>query len=401
MRKLLGARERLGNAAVLADVLYESRDRFARKLVINVGINDGVRAGSPVIDDGGVVGQITRAFNETSEVTLLTDKDQSIPVQILRNGLRGVAFGGAEPGTLDLRFMAPNADVVDGDVATTSGIDGVYPSGLMVATVSRVERAAKDQFARIVMSPVAGIESNKHLLVLLVEPAKLACRPPPLSQPPARARANEPYVSTDSTRSPARPAGVRGWLGSNFALRPTDPIEIPGTRMGYRPQYLLRPANPLFIWASLIAALVINLLPWGRTPLVPDVLAITLVFWNIHQPRRVGIGAAFAFGLLMDVHEAALFGEHALAYTLISYGAITLHRRILWFPLGAQALHVFPLLLIAQLASLAIRMWVGGTWPGWIYFGESGVGAVLWPLISWVLLAPQRRPTDRDETRPL
>jgi rod shape-determining protein MreD len=103
----------------------------------------------------------------------------------------------------------------------------------------------------------------------------------------------------------------------------------------------------------------------------------------------------------MDVHEAALFGEHALAYTLISYGAITLHRRILWFPLGAQALHVFPLLLVAQLASLAIRMWVGGTWPGWIYFGESGVGAVLWPLISWLLLAPQRRPTDPDETRPL
>ena len=177
LRKLLGARERLGNAAVLADVLYESRDRFARKLVINVGINDGVRAGSPVIDDAGVVGQITRAFNETSEVTLLTDKDPSIPVQILRNGLRGVAFGGAEPGTLDLRFMAANADVVNGDVATTSGIDGVYPSGLMVATVGRVERAAKDQFARIVMSPVAGIESNKHLLVLLVEPAKLAAPP--------------------------------------------------------------------------------------------------------------------------------------------------------------------------------------------------------------------------------
>jgi rod shape-determining protein MreD len=184
-------------------------------------------------------------------------------------------------------------------------------------------------------------------------------------------------------------------------LRPTDPIEIPGTRIGYRPQYLLRPANPLFIWVSLLVALVINLLPWGRTPLVPDVLAMTLVFWNIHQPRRVGIGAAFAFGLLMDVHEAALFGEHALAYTLISYGAITLHRRILWFPVGAQALHVFPLLLIAQLASLAIRIWVGGTWPGWIYFGESVVGAILWPLISWVLLAPQRRPTDRDETRPL
>lgn len=171
--------------------------------------------------------------------------------------------------------------------------------------------------------------------------------------------------------------------------------------MGYRPQYLLRPANPLFIWASLIVALLINLLPWGRMPLVPDVLAIALVFWNIHQPRRVGIGAAFAFGLLMDVHEAALFGEHALAYTLISYGAITLHRRILWFPIAAQVLYVFPLLLIAQLALLAVRMWVGATWPGWLYFGESVVGGILWPLIAWLLLAPQRRPTDRDATRPI
>ena len=185
LRKLLGARERLSNATVLADVLYESRDRFARKLVLNTGTNEGVRAGSPVIDDAGVVGQITRVFNDTSEVTLLTDKDQSIPVQVLRNGLRGVAFGGAEPGTLDLRFMAANADVATGDVVTTSGIDGVYPSGLMVATVSRVERAAKDQFARIVMTPIGGIESNKHLLVLLVQPAKQSA-PPAVAPTPTR-----------------------------------------------------------------------------------------------------------------------------------------------------------------------------------------------------------------------
>lgn len=206
-----------------------------------------------------------------------------------------------------------------------------------------------------------------------------------------------------SSRSstPSRPAGTRSWLGSKFALRPTDPIEVAGTRYGYRPQYLLRPASPIFIWASLFGALLINLLPWGRAPLVPDVLAIALVFWNIHQPRRVGIGAAFVFGLMMDVHEGALFGEHALAYTLISYGAITLHRRILWFPLIAQVLYVLPLLLVAQLASVAVRTWVGGAWPGWTYFGESVVGALLWPVIAWLLLAPQRRPMDRDETRPL
>jgi rod shape-determining protein MreD len=193
---------------------------------------------------------------------------------------------------------------------------------------------------------------------------------------------------------------LRGWLRDTFALRAAR-ADLRGTRISHRPQYLLRPANSLFIWASLFAALLLNLLPWGRQPFVPDFLALALIFWNVHQPRRVGMSAAFVFGLLMDVHDGALFGQHALAYTLISYGAITLHRRITWFPVGAQALHVLPLLLVAQLATLAIRMWVGGEWPGWVYLAESVVGALLWPVVSWLLLAPQRRPIERDETRPL
>jgi rod shape-determining protein MreD len=200
-------------------------------------------------------------------------------------------------------------------------------------------------------------------------------------------------TATPGSRRPA-------WLRSGVPLRASDSLDR-GPRLFHRPQYLLRPASPLFIWASLACALLANLFPWGRLPLVPDMLALTLVFWNVHQPRRVGIGAAFVFGLLMDVHEGALFGEHALAYTLISYGAITLHRRILWFPVVAQAAYILPLLLIAQLASLAVRIWVGGQWPGWIYFAESGIGALIWPLVVWLLLAPQRRPLDRDETRPL
>jgi len=204
----------------------------------------------------------------------------------------------------------------------------------------------------------------------------------------------------------------RRWLDAlltSFAVRSarrTDPVELTsgatfGAVRGYQPKTLLRPVNPGFIWFTLFIALAANLLPWGRTPLVPDFLALALVFWNVQQPRRVGIGAAFVFGLLMDVHDGALFGEHALAYTLLSYGAISLHRRILWFPLGAQAVHILPLLLIAQVASLLIRLWVGGRFPGWTYFIESAVGTALWPVVSWLLLAPQRRPTQRDETRPL
>jgi rod shape-determining protein MreD len=169
----------------------------------------------------------------------------------------------------------------------------------------------------------------------------------------------------------------------------------------YPPQYLLRPVNPLFIWFSLILAFLLNLLPVGQALGVPDFLALVLVFWSVHQPRRLGMAAAFVFGLLMDVHDGALFGEHALAYTLLSYGAITLHRRILWFPVLSQTLFVLPLLLVAQLASLLLRLWVGGTFPGWLYFTDSLVGALIWPLIHALLLAPQRRPVDRDETRPL
>ncbi|MGE5337901.1 MAG: rod shape-determining protein MreD [Gemmatimonadota bacterium] len=199
-------------------------------------------------------------------------------------------------------------------------------------------------------------------------------------------------------------------LRGSFALnrpRNQDLVELvsaeglaPG-RAAYRPSVLLRPANPVFIWTSLVIALVLDLMPWGRSPYVPDFVALGMVFWNVHQPRRVGIGAAFVFGLLMDVHDGALFGEHALAYTLLSYGAISLHRRILWFPLGAQALHVFGLLLVAQFASMLVRLWVGGTFPGLSYFGESLVGALLWPVVSWLLLAPQRQPHERDDTRPI
>src|SRR5882672_2127526 len=177
LRKLLGARERVGNTSRLAQALYESRDRFSRKLVLDIGSNAGIEAGSPVIDNIGVVGQVTRVFPLTAEVTLLTDKDQTIPVQVVRNGLRGVAFGGVEPGTLDLRFMASNAEIVNGDAVVTSGIDGVYPAGLAVATVTRVERNAKDQFARVVMTPTGGVQSFTHLLVLNVDRRQVPPKP--------------------------------------------------------------------------------------------------------------------------------------------------------------------------------------------------------------------------------
>ena len=183
LRKLLGLRERVSAQATAVEVLYESRDRFTRKFVVDRGGGDGVVAGSPVVDDLGVVGQVTRVYPLTSEVSLLTDKDQSIPVLVQRNGLRAVANGGAEPGKMDLRFMALNADLVSGDLLVTSGIDGVYPPGLPVATVERVERDASDEFARVVLRPVAAIDRNTVVLVLAVDPRGRPALPEPPKPP--------------------------------------------------------------------------------------------------------------------------------------------------------------------------------------------------------------------------
>jgi len=176
LRQLQGLRERIGARSQMVQVLYEPRDRFSHKLVIDRGSSDGLRAGNPVIDEQGVVGQVTRVFPMMSEVTVLTEHDQAIPVQVVRNGLRSVAFGGSEPGTLELRFLAANADVSSGDTVVTSGLDGLYPPGLPVGTIARVERDVKDQFARVVVSPTGGVDSNGVLVVLQVTAAPL---PPP------------------------------------------------------------------------------------------------------------------------------------------------------------------------------------------------------------------------------
>ncbi|RJG04845.1 rod shape-determining protein MreC [Noviherbaspirillum cavernae] len=178
LRKLLAANERVPVKSVLSEILYDARDAFTRKIVLDRGSKHGVAPGQPVIDDVGVVGQVTRVFTFTSEVTLLTDKDQAIPVQVVRSGLRSIVYGQGHSGSLDLRFMPVNADIQTGDVLVTSGIDGVYPAGLSVAKVVQVERKSSDAFARIVCQPLAGIDRNRQLLILLTE-SNFPARPAP------------------------------------------------------------------------------------------------------------------------------------------------------------------------------------------------------------------------------
>ncbi len=170
-------------------------------------------------------------------------------------------------------------------------------------------------------------------------------------------------------------------------------------------QQLLLPARPLFIWSSLIAALLVNMTQnmglWGRAAWVPDVLAVVLVFWTVHQPLRISIGASFVFGLFMDVYQGGLLGQHALAYTVLSFFAITIHRRLLWFTVPSQAAQVLPLFIAAHAVEVVVRMVSGGAFPGlWILLAPF-LEAALWPVASVLLLAPQRRAPDPDANRPL
>ena len=166
-------------------------------------------------------------------------------------------------------------------------------------------------------------------------------------------------------------------------------------------QPLLLPAKPFFIAASLVAGLALNMLPLGREVWMPDFLMLLLAFWGVHQPQRVGMGVAFVLGLCMDVHATSLLGQHALAYAVLAYGAAALQRRLAWFSAWAQALHVLPLLLLAHAIELVLGLAGGGAFPGVAVVVAPLLETLLWPLASWVLLAPQRRPPESDENRPL
>jgi rod shape-determining protein MreD len=164
---------------------------------------------------------------------------------------------------------------------------------------------------------------------------------------------------------------------------------------------LLLPVNPLFVWMTLLIAFALNLIPLGRHPGMPDFMALVLVFWNVHQPRRVGVGLAFLFGLMMDVHDGAILGQHALAYTLLSFFAITIHRRLRWFTVPSQAIQILPVFGAAHAVSFVVRMIAGGMLPGWELVMAPMLESLLWPVVTWLLLAPQRRAPDPDENRPL
>lgn len=191
LRKLLSLRDRLSTPSVAAEVLYDAADPYTRRVVIDKGLAHGIAPGSPVIDESGVLGQVTRVHPLISEVTLVTDGEQAIPVINTRTGVRGITYGDTGRlggGGLELRYMAANADVQPGDLLTTSGVDGVYPAGIPVAKVAKVERRPDSAFARIVCNPQALVDGARHVMVLKPLLAQIPPRPAPEDAAPLARR---------------------------------------------------------------------------------------------------------------------------------------------------------------------------------------------------------------------
>ncbi|MCF8149436.1 MAG: rod shape-determining protein MreC [Sulfuritalea sp.] len=196
LRALLDMRARQPVEGRIAEILYATRDPFSRRVIIDKGSQHGISAGQAVVDDVGVIGQVVRVFPLTSEVLLLTDKDQAIPVEVQRNGLRAI-LAGAGAGTMELRFQAANTEVQVGDILVTSGLDGVYLPGLPVAKVVKVDRDSTHSFARITCVPLAGVERNGLALVL----SRRAAMPP---QPDDLENADDPAAQGTRTKRKAR-----------------------------------------------------------------------------------------------------------------------------------------------------------------------------------------------------
>ena len=164
---------------------------------------------------------------------------------------------------------------------------------------------------------------------------------------------------------------------------------------------ILLPVRPWFIVASLIWAVLANFMPTAHWPGVPDWVALVLCFWSVREFRRVGMGWAFILGLLMDVADGAVLGQHCFAYVLLAYGAASLSRRILWFPIAQQALQILPMLLLCQVVQAAMRLATGADFPGWGFFIGPFIAALLWLPATFILLLPQYRPVEQDPNRPI
>lgn len=232
LRKLLSANQALTQKSILGEIMYVGRDPFTKKIIVNRGDTHSVQIGEAVVDATGVIGQVTRTYPLSSEVTLITDKSLAIPIQIERNGLRAIAFGHGRDNTLDLPYLPTNVDVKRGDKLVTSGIDGIYPAGLAVATVSHIEITPDSPFARIICVPTGGVEHHRQvLLVSIPEPEILPkevllkdTKPKDKALDAATKKTATPGQTSTPAQLPAQPAAPQS---ASTPSQPQTPLSQP------------------------------------------------------------------------------------------------------------------------------------------------------------------------------
>lgn len=210
LRSLLSANPTPKQTATMGEITHMGRDPFTHKVVVNRGSSHGIVAGQAVVDAAGVIGQVTRVYPFSSEVTLIIDKDLSIPIQIERNNLRAIAFGQGRDSTLDLPYLPTNVDIIQGDKLVTSGIDGVYPAGLAIATVLKIERTPDSPFAHIVCAPVAGVNNHRQVLLLGIAPEAIPVKTSTKAIRTGAITADDAKTSNSTTRSNALTSAAIG-----------------------------------------------------------------------------------------------------------------------------------------------------------------------------------------------
>jgi len=238
LRDLLDAKQSLAETSILAEIIHVGRDSFTKKIIVNRGKNHHVITGAAAVDAKGVIGQVTRTYPSSSEITLITDKSLAIPVQIERNGLRAIAFGHGRDNTLDLPYLPANVDIKRGDKLVTSGIDGVYPAGLAVATVVEMKTTQDSPFAHIVCLPTGGIENDRQLLLVSIPEIKqetVTERPTsalPTSQKSKRSAAAPAAVTAPPASGAQAARNAQPAVAANPASTPAPP---PSANAGSRP----------------------------------------------------------------------------------------------------------------------------------------------------------------------
>ncbi|AXE97073.1 rod shape-determining protein MreC [Paraburkholderia hospita] len=250
LRNLLQLSQRMTTQSIPAEIQYDTRDPFTQKVVIGRGSQQGIRDGSPVVNEDGVIGQVTRVFPMQSEVTLLTDKDQAVPVQIVRTGLRSVIYGTPKGDALDLRFVPISADVLAGDELVTSGLDGIYPPGLPVAKVVRVDKQADTAFARVICQPIAPVRGARDLLVLHYENN---VPPRPADEPDPAAAAKEAKKKNAKAQDKGKPgekdaksaptAAASAPAAAAAAAKPAAPVAASSARPAAKASTEKKPAT--------------------------------------------------------------------------------------------------------------------------------------------------------------